>query len=115
MGPCPNPAASEPLGHDPLGPELAGVVEHDASLRVLQVLVQPHPWPALTQDARQLAFRTSIGSRRRSVPFSSSRSVWFLWRAASNCEAHKDKYLGLISLAVIAIGIAATFFWVYRS
>jgi hypothetical protein len=41
VGPCPNPAASEPLGHDPLGPELAGVVEHDASLRVLQVLVQP--------------------------------------------------------------------------
>ena len=53
MGPCPNPAASEPLGHDPLGPELAGVVEHDASLRALQVLSQPHPWPALTQDARQ--------------------------------------------------------------
>ena len=44
----------------------------------IPIITDPSPLPppvaALPQDAGQRALRTSIGSRRRSVPFSSSRS-----------------------------------------
>ena len=48
---------SQPLRNDPLQPHLAGVLEHNGALRVLQVLVQTHPRSALAQDAgeRRLA------------------------------------------------------------
>jgi hypothetical protein len=48
-------------------PHLAGVAKDDIALGVLKVLVQAHTWSALAQDAGQVALRTSIGSRRRSV------------------------------------------------
>ena len=37
----------------PSSPHLAGMLEYNGALRVLQVLVQPQAWAALAQDARQ--------------------------------------------------------------
>ena len=68
-------ARAEPLGDDALAAELAGVLEHRQPAVVLQVLVQAHAvaW-LLRRMLASVALRVSIGSRRRSVPSSSSRS-----------------------------------------
>jgi hypothetical protein len=47
------------------------------------VLIQPHPWPALAKYAGENRLRTSIDSRRRSAPFSSSRSNAYMKTVAS--------------------------------
>jgi hypothetical protein len=65
---------SQALRHNPLGTELASVLEYQGALGMLQVLVQAHAVAALVQDARQRRLAHLDGSRRRSVPFSSSRS-----------------------------------------
>jgi hypothetical protein len=54
---------------------LQAPLEDRQAVRVLQVLVQAHTWSALFRRMlASVALRTSIGSRRRSSPFSSNRS-----------------------------------------
>jgi len=64
---------AEPLRHNALAAELAGVAVDDVAA-VLEVLDQPQPDPTAVQQARQRPLRVSIGSRRKSWPSSSSRS-----------------------------------------
>ena len=67
-------ARAQPLGDDALAAELAGVLENRQPAIVRQVLVQPRPGRLLRRTLASVALRISIGSRRRSVPSSSSRS-----------------------------------------
>jgi hypothetical protein len=64
---------AEPLRHNALAAELAGVAVDDVAA-VLKVLDQPQPDPTAAQQARQRPLRVSIGSRRKSWPSSSSKS-----------------------------------------
>jgi hypothetical protein len=53
---------------------VAGVAEGDGALRVVQVLVRRTPLRLLRRMLASVALRTSIASRRGSVPLNSSRS-----------------------------------------
>ena len=68
-------ARPEPLRHDALDAHLAGVCKHQrAVVGMLKVSFRRTPGRLLRRMLASVALRTSIGSRRMSVPFSSSRS-----------------------------------------
>ena len=67
-------ARSQPLRDDSLQPHLAGVLEDRQPQSCSRCSFRRAPRLALRRMLASVALRTSIGSRRRSVPFSSKRS-----------------------------------------